>query len=34
MKGRRDAINAVLEGRDTVIVMLTGGGKLLCYFRR
>ncbi|HUB98643.1 MAG TPA: ATP-dependent DNA helicase RecQ [Solirubrobacterales bacterium] len=29
--GQRDAVVAALEGRDSLIVMPTGGGKSLCY---
>ena len=29
--GQEEAIRAVLEGRDTLAVMSTGGGKSLCY---
>lgn len=29
--GQRDAVIAALEGRDSLIVMPTGGGKSLCY---
>ncbi|HRV60012.1 MAG TPA: RecQ family ATP-dependent DNA helicase, partial [Solirubrobacterales bacterium] len=29
--GQRDAVSAALEGRDSLIVMPTGGGKSLCY---
>ena len=29
--GQREAVQAALEGRDSLIVMPTGGGKSLCY---
>jgi len=29
--GQRDAVEAALQGRDSLIVMPTGGGKSLCY---
>src|SRR5215208_1783232 len=29
--GQREAVIAALEGRDSLIVMPTGGGKSLCY---
>ena len=30
-EGQREVVEAVLEGRDAVVVMPTGGGKSLCY---
>ena len=29
--GQREAVEAALDGRDSLIVMPTGGGKSLCY---
>src|SRR5436853_7098554 len=29
--GQKEAVEAALEGRDSLIVMPTGGGKSLCY---
>ena len=29
--GQTDAVSAVLEGRDTLVVLPTGGGKSLCF---
>src|SRR3954452_22007465 len=29
--GQREGVEAALEGRDSLIVMPTGGGKSLCY---
>src|SRR5271156_2579775 len=29
--GQRDAVQAALDGRDSLVVMRTGGGKSLCY---
>ncbi|MEA2615161.1 MAG: ATP-dependent helicase RecQ, partial [Chloroflexota bacterium] len=29
--GQREVVEAVLQGRDAMVVMPTGGGKSLCY---
>ena len=29
--GQREVVHAVMEGRDTLAIMPTGGGKSLCY---
>jgi ATP-dependent DNA helicase RecQ len=31
LPGQTEAVSAVLEGRDTLVVLPTGGGKSLCY---